>query len=364
MKAKYRRRLQLASRLSIVAVMLVAGWLLSRAFADTFNVKTEAESGVLAGQAAACTGQGASQGKIVRFGTGCNQADRTFTNPVKHTTADPGVLAWQGKYYMVGTSGIPTFHIYVSDDLVTWEPANAAVFDGTHPWGKDRFWAPEIHKTTNGFAAYYSASDSAGVLRIGVATAPDILGPYTDLGRPLFVENYWAIDANFFRDDNGKQYVYWKEDGGDTRIFGQEVDAAGTTLTGPRVELLKKGLAWEGDKGIEGTWVTKKDGQYYMFYSGNYFNSPAYAVGVAKSAGPLTPFAKKGDPILTSSTRWKGPGHNTVARVGTTDYMIYHAWDGSIAGERATLVDKITWAGGWPNVGGGVPTDGLQPYPQ
>ena len=357
-----------AMLLTGVVIISVAGILLLRSTnAATFAVTTEAESGQTAGKlASSCDKSGASGSKTVKFGWAtCAQEHKMFTNPVVWGLPDPGILLFEGRYYMIGTSGNPQFNILISDDLANWRFANRTVFNGTHPWGKDRFWAGELHRLANGrFAAYYSAHDGR-TFHVGVATADNILGPYTDLGRPLVSDPaFGVIDANFFLDDDGRQYLYWKEDGGNTRIFAQELTSSGTSLTGSRTVVLQKGLAWEGAKGIEGTWVTKKNGQYYMFYSGELFSTDKYALGVARASSPMASFSKKGDPILRSGNRWKGPGHNSMTTMNGNDYLLYHAYDGVPgAKERDTLIDRVTWANGWPVVANGTPTEVPQPYP-
>ncbi len=359
LSSKSIKQISLAIFVLLVAVI---GSVLIKSYAGSQNVSLELEDATTTGNIIKCPDQTASAGGFVKYGvTTCQTA---FTNPVKLSTADPGVLKWDNRYYMVSTSGVPSFQIYYSDNLVTWRASGASVFNGSHPWGIDRFWAPEIHRVGNRFAVYYSAGSSTG-LDVGVATADNILGPYTDLGQPLISETFGVIDVNFFRNDDGRQYLYWKEDTGNTRIFAQEVNQAGTTLIGPRNVVLQKGLAWEGSKGIEASWVMKKNGTYYMFYSGELYSSTLYAIGVASSSSPIGTFTKKGDPILRSSNRWKGPGHNSVVQVGASDYMVYHAWDSNAGvGDRVGLVDKITWVGSWPTVGTGVPTESTQPNPQ
>lgn len=360
------KRTDIFGKLIFCGLLAMAGWAVFKASATTYVTTHEAEAGLVSGLSAVCSNTTASAVQAVRFGSqSCASPAERYTNPIKQSTADPGVLRWNGTFYMVSTSGVPAFGIFASDDLVNWQFTGRSVFNGTHPWGKDRFWAPEIHRVGNRFAVYYSASDDTGALRIGVATADSILGPYTDLGRPLVKESYWTIDVNFFRDDHGRQYVFWKEDGGNTRFFGQEVDQSGTAFIGQRSTVLQKGLPWEGSKGIEAPWLTKHDGQYYMFYSGELYSSPAYAVGVARASSPLGQYTKKGDPILRSSNRWKGPGHNSVVQVSGTDYMVYHAWDRTAGvGDRIGLMDKIHWQNGWPAVNNGMPSETSQPYPQ
>lgn len=354
--------------MAAVVVLAIAGLvMLRKSQAATYAVTSQAESGQAAGKLATnCDNPNASGTKSVKFGWAtCTQEHRSFTNPVIVGLPDPGVLQFGGRYYMIGTSGIPRYSIFVSDDLVNWTYSGKNVFNDTHPWGRDRFWAGELHRLANGrFAAYYSAHNGT-TFQIGVATADNILGPYTDLGRPLVSEaGFGVIDANFFLDDNGRQFLYWKEDGGNTRIFGQELAANGTSLVGSRVEVLRKGLSWEGAKGIEGSWVTKKNGQYYMFYSGELYSTDRYAMGVARASSPLTVFSKKGDPILRSGNRWKGPGHNSLTQKNGNDYLLYHAYD-RVPGakERDTLVDRVTWVNGWPAVANGTPTESAQPYP-
>jgi beta-xylosidase len=358
------RKTQLVVLLTVLAVAIGAGMVILRSSALTSYITTESETGTVTGPAVVITDATASGGKAIRFGT---VDTRTYTNPVKVSTADPGVIEVDNRYYLVSTAGTPTFRISTSTDLVNWTYTGNDIFNGTHPWAKDSFWAPEIHQTPNGYAVYYTASSTAlGRLAIGVATSSSILGPYKDLGKPLVgVSTYGNIDPTFFRDDDGRKYLYWKENAGNTRIFAQELNQAGTAFIGSRTTVLQKGLAWEGTVGIEGPWVMKRGVNYYLFYSGELFSTAKYSVGVARSATPLGTYTKKGDPILTSSTRWKGPGHNSVVSFGANDYMVYHAWDVTPgAGDRKGLLDKITWISGWPTVGNGHPTESPQLYPQ
>ena len=361
------KKFNLVGRLLAMAALLIVGWFIARSHAATANIAAEAESGQRSANAVVCggaSGEGASGAQAVKFGVSdCTTSGRTYTNPVKQSTADPGAFAWGGKYYMVSTSGNPSFNIFVSDDMANWQWANAAVFDGTHPWGKDRFWAPELHRVNNKFYVYYSAGDATGRMKIGVATADTITGPYKDLGRPIVSDAAAdVIDINYFQDDTGKQYLYWKNNAS-SQIYVQEVAADGITLVGTAKSTLQPSLAWEGGT-LEGSWTMKKDGQYYIFYSGNWFNSDKYGVGVARSASPLGPWTKKGDPILKSGNRWKGPGHNSVLSTNGGDYMLYHAWDRvPEAGDRIGLLDKITWSNGWPSVANGTPTETAQPLP-
>ena len=96
------------------------------------------------------------------------------------------------------------------------------------------------------------------------------------------------------------------------------------------------------------------EGRYYLFYSANGFATSRYAVGVARASSPTGPFTKLGDPILTSNHAFGGPGHGSVLRGPSGDWVhVYHSWlAGSIGGApgRVTLVDRIEWRDGWPRM--------------
>jgi beta-xylosidase len=50
--------------------------------------------------------------------------------------------------------------------------------------------------------------------------------------------------------------------------------------------LIENDAPWEGPL-VEGPWVIKTNGYYYLFYSGNVYSTPNYAVGVARSTNFL-----------------------------------------------------------------------------
>ena len=288
----------------------------------------------------------------------------SHVNPVvADNCPDPGVLDVGGAFYMVSTTHVlPAFPIRVSRDLVNWEHTGRHVFTRANQpsWARDHFWAPELHRVGDRYVCYYTArSTLTNRLCIGVATADSPEGPYTDLGRPLVAEEVAVLDPTFFRDDDGRHYLYWKKDAPDGPggpILVQELTADGLALAGPRHEVLRNDLGWEG-RLVEAPAMVKRDGAYYLFYSGADYDSPGYAIGVARSSSPTSGFEKRGEPILRGSGRWKGPGHCSVVRLQGQDYLVYHAWQGErFRDHRPTLVDRLAWTDdGWPAVNDGSP---------
>lgn len=304
---------------------------------------------------------------------------------------DPGVLALpdpdpaKSMFYAVCTGG--SFPIRSSRDLVTWSDAQGAKLlpNGKPSWAANggRDWAPEIHKAGNEFLAYYTSVNGANVLSIGMAHAPSPAGPWTDRGSPLVEDPAGVIDATFFEDDppaNGgaaPRFLFYKIDGnahGDpTPIFVRRLAADGRSFAAgstPKQTIVNNSATWEGGV-VEAPWVVKRNGTYYMFYSGNVYDH-RYRTGVARTTNLVNgPWEKKGAPILANNDAWVGPGHGSVVTVKPgVDYFVYHAWQNAGNGTnlaakgRMVLVDRITWgADGWPTIGDGTPTKGPQPWP-
>lgn len=290
---------------------------------------------------------------------------------------DPGVTAVDGDgYYMVCTSS-RGFPIWRSVDLTSWEDTGAKIFPDTRPtWAVSHFWAPEIHRVGERFVAYFTARNGPeGRLCIGAASAPEILGPYEDIGGPLACnDDVSLIDPSFFRDRDGAQYLLYKTNGNalsprqPTWIVAQELAEDGLSLTGAPVRLLRDSLSWEGQL-IEAPWMIRRGDRYYLFYSGNLWSTGRYATGVARATSPLGPFEKHAQPILVSSASWLGPGHGSIVSTPAGEHYVYHAWRPSASDSAApdrdagrhVLLDRVWWDVAWPRIWDGRPSHVEQP---
>lgn len=86
----------------------------------------------------------------------------------------------------------------------------------------------------------------------------------------------------------------------------------GRGLAGDETLVLANDREWEGHL-IEGPFVTRQHGRYWLFYAGNDFSTPAYGIGVAVADHPLGPYVKQAAPLLRSGRDWWAPGHASVA---------------------------------------------------
>lgn len=100
-----------------------------------------------------------------------------------------------------------------------------------------------------------------------------------------------------------------------TPIFAQRLADDGRSLVGERTVVLANDLDWEGHL-IEGPYVTRAEGRYWLFYAGNDFTSPSYGIGYAVADRITGPYRKAEQPLLKSHPRWSAPGHASVS-VGT-----------------------------------------------
>jgi beta-xylosidase len=299
-----------------------------------------------------------------------------YDNPVfDRDFPDPHVLRVDDTYYAYATN-YSTHHLPVltSSDLATWEFVRDAMAI-LPEWARvGRTWAPGVIQIEDTFVVYFTAHHAESDRQcIGVAVAEEPTGPFEQTSDEPFIcqlELGGSIDAYPFRDEDGTLYLYWKNDGNccgfDVILWGQELSADGLTLVGEPVELLERDQAWERPL-IENPAMVEHEDEYYLFYSGNRWDSADYAVGYGTCERPLGPCEKPLDePIMTYELFATGPGGQSLFYDAEGNlWMAYHAWTGTDIGyprgERSLRIDLVTFENGVPDVEG--PTDEPQPLP-
>ena len=251
-----------------------------------------------------------------------NQDPRTQVLSINREAADPSMICFHGRYYIFASM---TLGVWVSDDLVNWEnhrlPDTLPLYD----------YAPDVRVL--GEWVYLCASKRDKIC--DRYRTKDILnGPYERIEGSF---PFW--DPNLFVDDDGRVYFYWGC-ASETPIYGVELDPKTMQPIGERRELIfgnpwEKGFERVGEdhttspssdeevdaacqaffeaqnldpatipaevmpmiRGmfsnrpfIEGAWMDKFNGKYYLQYAcpGTEFNT--YADGVYVSNAPLGPF--------------------------------------------------------------------------
>ena len=90
--------------------------------------------------------------------------------------------------------------------------------------------------------------------------------------------------------------------------------------------------------------MLKRNGTYYLMFSGTGADSPNYGIGYATSKSPLGPFEKfKGNPIVQRGGKVLGPGHHCVIEGPDGKlWNVYHQkWDDKTNFNRFLAIDPI-----------------------
>ncbi|TPG65509.1 glycoside hydrolase family 43 protein [Hymenobacter nivis] len=319
-----------------------------------------------------------------------------YTNPILDDNfPDPTVIgAPDGWYYAYGTQtrradgSIVNIQVARSRDMAAWEYLGDAL-PQKPAWaaGTQKFWAPHVSHAAGRYYLYYSARpDDApdGALALAVAVADNPAGPFVDAGRPLRRgPGFTCIDPMAYDDPaTGQRLLYWGSGFGPLWV---------QTLAEDRVSFAPdsepQALIWPSGapddaanyhRLIEGSWVHRHEGWYYLFFSGDNCCGPHahYAVLVARSRAATGPYEVQQAPVVAANAHWLAPGHNCVVTdAAGHDWLAYHAIDPAQPtfaaiddsegyARRVLLLDSLEYGpDGWPHVAGGGPSWQPQPAP-
>ena len=246
---------------------------------------------------------------------------------------DPSVVKIGDSYWATATTSnwFPAYPLLKSTDLVHWK-SEGYVFNQLPSWADFYFWAPEISYDNGKVYIYYAAHKKGGNLCLGIASADKPEGPFTDHG-PLMCQEAGSIDAFPMRDENGKLYVIWKEDGNSvnkpTPIWAQQLNEQRTGFVGDKKALFQNDKVWEGNL-VEGVSMIKRGEYFYAFYAaaGCCGRECSYQTGVARSKELLGPWEKyNNNPVLSHDDKWRCPGHGTPIEKDGKYYFLYHAYN-------------------------------------
>ena len=263
---------------------------------------------------------------------------------------DPYVMKYRGTYYLYSSNDVEQIlRCWSSKDLINWTEAVTCSID---PVIKGAY-APEV-KYWNGMF-YMVTSPYGNGHYILTSTSPT--GPFKavtgNLGK--------VIDGDVFINDDGSMYFYHADGSG---ILGCAMPSP--TSIGADINL---GVQMTG-QWTEGPCVIKRNGTYYLLYTGNHVLTPGYRTNYAKSTiSPVSGYIPQSaqNPVLISSEgSFVGLGHGT-AFIGPdldTYFFDYHNLVSSVGGSpvRRFNYDRMAWNGDKLLILG--PTNWIQQDPQ
>lgn len=258
---------------------------------------------------------------------------QTFSNPLTTTAfpppspgwngpADPVIVNFEGRYYVYPTGDGVRYKCMWSDNLVDWSGNYTAfTIPAGSPWKSTNLWAPEIERINGRFYLYYTAGlGDINTQHIGVAEALTPIGSFVDRNFAAPLVTVAAIDADLFQDGDDLYlfYVAYQPDPFKLRVYVRRMlDPLTLDPNSNPVLCVEPTVPWEGSGVTEGPTVIKRDGKYYLFYSGWGATSANYAVGVAIADNPLGPWVKQPAPFnpvyhRNDAVGLYGPGHGDL----------------------------------------------------
>ncbi|MBO5270155.1 MAG: glycoside hydrolase family 43 protein [Clostridia bacterium] len=281
-------------------------------------------------------------GLSVSFGDGTVLSDETYENPIYPGYADPDVLYHDGVYYLYATGGSGGYRVHTSSDLVHWKDAGVCLPFGLYGITKN-YWAPDVEYIDGKFYMVTSCNET-----LGMAVSDSPLGPFVGTtDAPLYAK---SIDGHLFVDDDGRRYLYfvsWRSTYG---IYGVELDENMRPIASTERLVIRPTEPWEKDRGnvTEGPYMLKRNGVYYLTYSGSHYESKHYAVGYATATSPLGTYEKYAlNPIMIGNAYVSGVGHHCVLVLPDRDemYVVYHCHNSTTAVHgRKVCIDRMRFS--------------------
>ncbi|WP_445731340.1 family 43 glycosylhydrolase [Mariniflexile sp.] len=266
------------------------------------------------------------------FKTYCNPIDidysymshyRAKNNVSYRSGADPAIVNFKGRFYMFVTR---SHGYWASDDMSNWK------FIKPQSWYFNGSNAPAAAVKDGKVIVYGDPSGSGAVIETDNPEIGDWKTNYAVIDLPGGVQ-----DPDLFVDDDGKVYLY-EESSNKWPIRGIELDADNYYIPlGEQTDLFNlnpEEHGWERfgqdhnsdlKPFIEGPWMLKHSGTYYLEYGAPGTQWNVYADGVYTGKNPLGPFEYAPyNPISYKPGGFlKGSGHGSTVQDNNGNYWHY-----------------------------------------
>jgi arabinan endo-1,5-alpha-L-arabinosidase len=269
--------------------------------------------------------------------------------------------------------------------MMNWK-TEKPVFDKAPRWAVDvipsfkgHIWAPDISFHNGLYYLYYSVSAfGKNTSCIGLATNKTLDSKskdfkWTDHGKVIQSvpgRDLWnAIDPNLAFDDNNVPYLvfgsFWS---GMKQVrlkdnLKEVAEPQEWRTVSKRARDFKVDDADPGEAAVEAPFIFKKNGYYYLFVSFDFCCrglESNYKIMIGRSKTIQGPFIDKdgrrmdeggGSIVLEGNKHWNGLGHNSAYTFDGTDYLVFHAYDGTDGWKPKLKIRKMTWdSDSWPIV--------------
>jgi arabinan endo-1,5-alpha-L-arabinosidase len=285
---------------------------------------------------------------------------------------DPVIIKQGDTYYLYCTGAhIPTRS---SKDLHEWKGVRPSALPEIPKWAQDyvpkadSIWAPDISFYNDKYHLYYSVSTfgsnhSCIGLETNVTLNPeDADYKWEDQGMVIASDNpdnYNCIDPNLVIDTDGNAWLAFGSFWSGIKMRRLNTDTG--LLSDEDKTLYALAERFENSKSIEGAFIIHKDDYYYLFASFDFCCrgvDSTYNVRVGRSEAVTGPYVDKdgvemlkggGTQITFPSSRYRGPGHNSILQEDGNYWIVYHGYDAVNGGMPTLRIVPLQWdENGWP----------------
>jgi xylan 1,4-beta-xylosidase len=248
-----------------------------------------------------------------------------FSEWGKHrATADPVIVNYKGNFYLFSTN---QWGYWWSSDMLNWKFISKKFL---RPWNTgtyDELCAPAVGIIGDTMIVFGSTYTSKFTIWMSTNPKANEWKPLVD----SFEIGGW--DPAFFTDDDGRLYMY-NGSSNTYPLYGVELNRKTFQPIGTRKEmhLLKQWrYGWQRfgehmdntflDPFMEGAWMTKHNGKYYLQYGAPGTEFSGYADGVAVGDKPLDFFQDQSDPLSIKVGGYvRGAGHGATFQDNNKNY--------------------------------------------
>ena len=309
--------------------------------------------------------------------------EKTFSNPILPSGADPYSTYYKGYYYYTNT---------LQNRLVLWKTKSLADLKNAEskviweaPKGTDYssgIWAPEFHFIRGKWYAYFAADNGNNsthrMYALENKSKDPFKGNWEFKGKIAAKTDKWAIDGNVFEykkqlymiwagwegDANGQQNIYIAKMKNPLEIEGDRVQ-----ISAPTHDWETHGALFDANNPPqvnvnEGPQFLANGDKIFIVFSASGCWTDYYALGLLTFQGrddllDANSWQKAEQPLFKQSSENKvyAPGHNSFFKSpnGKEDWILYHANSNPGEGcgnKRSPRMQRITWdANGLPVLG-------------
>lgn len=284
---------------------------------------------------------------------------------------DPFMLRYDGRYYLYTSEGTTFLNVPLRTGPRpgVWS-APHDVLPTLPAWAAGGLtWAPDVQQVRGGWALYFTALVKGldpPTHCVGSAFARSPSGPFVASPTPFIcqLDHRGTIDARVITtpdglvmlsksEDNANPSVPGPDQDGPTGIYAQRLSADGRTLLGRPTKILGPSELWEGTI-VEAPDMIEEWGTWWLFFSGNWYSSPSYGIGVAACQSPFGPCSDPDPaPLIGSNLQGPGPGEASLFADGGSVWILYnpfHANDPGPVIPRPVVMARLGFTAQGPYV--------------